>query len=113
MAVFVLDKSGKALMPCSEKRVRLLLERGRARVHRVAPFVLRLVDRTVDSCTVQPLRIKLDPGSKATGLALVRDTDHLDASTGEIQRGAAALNLFELVHRGRKISETLTAHPAF
>jgi hypothetical protein len=33
MAVFVLDKSGKPLMPCSEKRARLLLERGRGRSH--------------------------------------------------------------------------------
>lgn len=36
--VFVLDKHGKALMPCTEKRARLLLERGRARVHRVLPM---------------------------------------------------------------------------
>ena len=34
MSVGVLDRSGKPLMPCSEKRARLLLERGRARVHR-------------------------------------------------------------------------------
>jgi 5-methylcytosine-specific restriction endonuclease McrA len=109
LAVFVLDKSGKALMPCSEKRARLLLARGRVRVHRVVPCVIRLVDRHVDSCALQPLRIKLDPGSKTTGLALVRDTEHVDAATGEIQRGAAVLNLFELVHRGRQISEALTA----
>ena len=32
-------------MPCSEKRARLLLTRGRARVHRVVPMVIRLVDR--------------------------------------------------------------------
>jgi 5-methylcytosine-specific restriction endonuclease McrA len=109
LAVFVLDKSGKALMPCSEKRARLLVARGRVRVHRVVPCVIRLVDRHVDSCALQPLRIKLDPGSKTTGLALVRDTEHVDAATGEIQRGAAVLNLFELVHRGRQISEALTA----
>ncbi|SEQ45981.1 RRXRR protein [Ectothiorhodospira magna] len=30
MAVLVLDKRKKPLMPCSEKRARLLLERGRA-----------------------------------------------------------------------------------
>ena len=30
MAVFVLDRRKKPLMPCSEKRARLLLERGRA-----------------------------------------------------------------------------------
>ena len=30
IAVYVLDKRGKPLMPCTEKRARLLLERGRA-----------------------------------------------------------------------------------
>ena len=96
-------------MPCSEKRAKLLLARGRARVHRVTPFVIRLVDRKVKSCALQPLRIKLDPGSKATGVALVRDVESIDAVTGEIIRGAVALNLFELQHRGRQISEALTA----
>ena len=109
MSVCVLDRSGKPLMPCTEKRARLLLERGRARVHRLMPFVIRLTDRQVADCVLQPLRLKLDPGSKGTGLALVRDTEHVDATTGEIQRGAAVLSLFELVHRGRQISEALTA----
>lgn len=109
MAVFVLDKQGKALMPCSEKRARLMLARGRARVHRVVPFVIRLVDRQVASCVLQALRIKLDPGSRTTGLALVRDIKQIDAGSGEILLGAAVLNLFELVHRGRQISEALTA----
>ncbi|MDN7182375.1 RRXRR domain-containing protein, partial [Caballeronia sp. SEWSISQ10-4 2] len=45
MAVFILDRQGLPLMPCTEKRARLLLERGRARVHRVVPFVIRLTDR--------------------------------------------------------------------
>ena len=72
--VFVWDRSGQALMPCTEKRARLLLERGRARVHRLVPFVIRLVDRRAESCAFQSLRLKLDPGSKITGVALVRDT---------------------------------------
>ena len=112
MAVLVLDKTGKALMPCSEKRARLLLARGRARVHRIAPFVIRLTDRQAASCAFQPLRIKLDPGSKTTGLALVREAERLDASTGELTRGAVVLNLFELMHRGRQISEALSARSA-
>jgi hypothetical protein len=45
MSVFVLDKRKKPLMPCSERRARLLLERGRAVVHRRYPFAIRL---TVD-----------------------------------------------------------------
>jgi 5-methylcytosine-specific restriction endonuclease McrA len=99
-------------MPCSEKRAKLLLARGRARVHRVVPFVIRLIDRHVESCASQALRLKLDPGSRITGMALVRDTEIIVPATGEIQRGAAVLNLFELVHRGRQISETLTARRA-
>jgi hypothetical protein len=49
-------------MPCSQKRARLLLERGRAVAVRRYPFTIRL-------------RVKLDPGSKTTGIALVADAD--------------------------------------
>lgn len=38
--VFVLDKRKKPLMPCSEKRARLLLKRGRAGIH-VGPVAVR------------------------------------------------------------------------
>lgn len=100
MAVFVLDRNGKALMPCTERRAKLLLARNRARVHRLLPFAIRLIDRHAISCEFQALRIKLDPGSKATGIALVREVED-----GSI----AVLNLFELIHRGRQISEALTA----
>lgn len=112
MAVLVLDKGGKPLMPCSEKRARLLLERGRARVHRMMPFVIRMTDRQEDDCELQPVRIKLDPGSKATGVALVRESEAVEPVTGEIQRQAHVLSLMELSHRGRQISEALTARSA-
>lgn len=109
MAVFVLDKRKKPLMPCSEKRARLLLERGRARVHRLMPFTIRLIDRTQEESVLQPLRLKLDPGSKTTGIAVVREAESVDEETGEIQRQVHVLWLAELVHRGRQISEALTA----
>lgn len=75
MAVFVLARRGKALMPCSEKWARLLRERGRTCVYRVLPSVIRLTDRSADTCAFQPLQIKLDPGSKVSGMALVREFD--------------------------------------
>jgi hypothetical protein len=58
------------LMPCSEKRARLLLDRKRARIHRMRPFTIRLVDRTVEESILQPIRLKIDPGPKVTGIAL-------------------------------------------
>jgi 5-methylcytosine-specific restriction endonuclease McrA len=113
MAVFVLDKRKKPLMPCSEKRARLLLERGRARVHRIMPFTIRLVDRTVEQSALQPLRLKLDPGSHTTGIALVREREDVDAVTGEIKRSAHVRFLAELQHRGQAIREALRRRAAF
>ena len=113
MAVFVLDKRKKPLMPCSEKRARILLERGRARVHRMVPFTLRLVDRLQADSVLQPVRLKLDPGSKTTGIALVREKETVDASTGEIVRAISILMLLELKHRGHAIRDALTSRRAF
>jgi 5-methylcytosine-specific restriction endonuclease McrA len=113
MAVFVLDRKKKPLMPCSEKRARLLLERGRARVHRLVPFTIRLVDREQEDCALQHVRIKLDPGSKTTGVALVRESEEVDPETGEVQRSAHALFLAELAHRGHSIRDALTQRRAF
>jgi 5-methylcytosine-specific restriction endonuclease McrA len=113
MAVFVLDRRKKPLMPCSEKRARLLLERGRARVHRLAPFTIRLVDREQEDCALQPVRLKLDPGSKTTGVALVRESEEVDPDTGEVQRSAHALFLAELAHRGHAIRDALRQRAAF
>ena len=61
MAVFVVDQHHQPLMPCSEKRARLLLARRRAVVQRLAPFVIRLTDRTRSQCMVQEVALKLDP----------------------------------------------------
>ncbi|MDR5898430.1 RNA-guided endonuclease IscB [Halomonas vilamensis] len=101
MAVFVLDKQKRPLMPCSEKRARLLLQRGRAVVHKRYPFTIRLKDRVGGD--TQPLRLKLDPGSKTTGLAVARETND----------GQNVLCLFELEHRVFQIKKALQQRAAF
>jgi hypothetical protein len=92
MSVFVVDKRKKPLMPCSEKRARLLLERGRAVVHRRCPFTIRLKDRAGGD--VQPVRLKLDPGAQTTGVALVREAG---------DDGQHVLHLAETTHRSKAI----------
>jgi len=107
VAVFVLDRYGKPLMPCPEKRARLLLQRGRARVVRVQPFVIRLLDRTVEESETQQLLVKIDPGSKASGIAVARTED--DGTH-------AVVSLLELQHRGAQIRKALhdrAAHRRF
>ena len=102
MAVFVLDKRKRPLMPCSEKRARLLLARGRAVMVRVHPFTIRLKDRIGGE--MQALRLKLDPGGKTTGLALVRE-----AEGGEQH----VCWLGEIAHRGQAIRDALLQRRGF
>ncbi len=101
MSVFVLDKRKQPLMPCTEKRARLLLNRRRAVVVRAYPFTIRLKDRVGGN--TQPLRLKIDPGSKTTGVAVVREQ-------GQAQH---VLTLMELAHRGRQISKSLDQRRGF
>ncbi|WNK20169.1 RNA-guided endonuclease IscB [Halomonas piscis] len=107
MAVFVLDKHRQPLMPCSEKRARLLRDRGRAVVHKRYPFTIRLTDRIGGE--TQALRLGIDPGSKTMGLALMREAD--GARPDDQQRHV--LCLFELVHRGLQIKKALEQRAAF
>ncbi len=97
MAVFVLDRRKRPLMPCTEKRARLLLERRRARVQRLRPFTIRLKDRVAETSDLQPTGLKFTPGSKTTGVSLVRE-EHV--SVGAMHH---ALHLAEIGHRGETV----------
>ena len=111
MSVFVLDRRGRPVMPCSEKRARQLLESRRARVHQRYPFAIRLGDRRVEDCILQ--RLSLDPGSKTTGLALCRIETPVEPQTGQIMEPLMHLAfLMDLVHRGMAIRKALQGRAA-
>jgi hypothetical protein len=97
--VFVLDTNLKPLAPCHAARARQLLKTGKAAVYRRYPFTI-ILKRAVVTVDDKPLRLKLDPGSKTTGLAIVNDT------TGEIEFAA------ELNHRGQQIKADLESRRA-
>ena len=69
MRVFVLSNNRKPLMPCSPKRARLLLEKKEAAVFRCYPFTIILNNR--EDGNLQETELKLDPGSKTSGVAIV------------------------------------------
>jgi 5-methylcytosine-specific restriction endonuclease McrA len=71
------------------------------------------VDRLVENSVLQPVRLKLDPGSKTTGIALVRESEDVDKETGEILQNAHVLFLAELSHRGQIIRNNLVSRSAF
>ncbi len=95
--VLVVDRHKKPLMPCTPKRARLLLARGRAVVHRVQPFVIRLKDRCAQESGLQQVALKIDPGAKTSGITLARVEEREE---GEVHH---ALILSEVRHRGEQV----------
>ena len=70
--VFVVDQQQRPCRPVHPGRARHLLTRGRAAVYRRFPFTLMLKEgEPIEK--PEPLRLKIDPGSKTTGLAVVND----------------------------------------
>ena len=92
--VFVVDTNKVALDPVHPGRARLLLSQGQAAVYRRYPFTI-ILNKSVEEPQVRPLRVKLDPGSKTTGIAIVDD------ESGEVVFAA------ELAHRGSAIKKAL------
>ncbi|MCP4345978.1 MAG: HNH endonuclease, partial [Desulfobacterales bacterium] len=93
MKVFVSDTDGRPLNPCRPSRARQLLKQGKAAVFRHFPFTI-ILKHKVDK-NPEPLRVKIDPGSKKTGIAVVND------DTGDIVFAC------EIEHRGSLIKKNL------
>ncbi|MBC8171575.1 MAG: HNH endonuclease, partial [Anaerolineae bacterium] len=91
----VIDSNQQPLMPCHPVRARELLSKGKAAVFRRFPFTIILTER--DGGEVQPTVLKIDPGSKTTGLALVVSG----------KRGQRMVWAADLWHRGQQIREAL------
>lgn len=76
--VFVLNKNKKPLNPCTPARARWLLKNKKAVVHKIKPFTIRL-KYLVESPELKDFTLKIDPGSKTTGIAIVEDKEDVAA----------------------------------
>ncbi len=97
MLVFVLSKDKTPLSPCHPARARKLLAQKRAALYKRFPFTIVLREETATE-VVQQHRLKIDPGAKKTGLALLQ---------GERVVWAA-----EVEHRGFQVKEALESRRA-
>jgi 5-methylcytosine-specific restriction endonuclease McrA len=96
--VFVLGPDRTPLSPVHPGEARTLLSAGKAAVLRRFPFTVILKEATPE-VTNTPVTLKIDPGSKVTGIALV-------GPTGKVLFAA------ELTHRGQRIKARLAARQA-
>src|SRR5262249_50092488 len=97
--IFVVATDRRPLTPCHPARARKLLTSGRAAVWLRYPFTSILKHSARDAAP-EPLRLKMDPGSKVTGLAL------LDDATGHV------LWAGEVTHRGQQVRDRLLKRSA-
>lgn len=95
--VFVLAGNKQPLSPCHPATARKLLASQRAAVYRRFPFTIILKEAKPDAVP-HPVQLKVDPGSKTTGLALVQNDKVIFAA--------------ELTHRGAAIKDALASRRA-
>ena len=104
--IFVLDTNLKPLTPCTAGMARSLLNAGKAAVFRQYPFTIILKKEVI--ANPEPIEIKIDAGSKTTGLALVKDEKVIFGAELS-HRGQAIKNSLELrrsLRRGRRNRKT-------
>jgi 5-methylcytosine-specific restriction endonuclease McrA len=92
--VFVLDTNKRSLSPIHPGEARCLLSAKKAAVYRRFPFTIILFEEVVETIDAN-VELKIDPGSKTTGIALVRNNKVIWAA--------------ELEHRGQAIKADLEA----
>lgn len=95
--VFVIDQNKQPLNPIPPARARELLTKQKAAVFRMYPFTI-ILKHAVENANPKPLTIKLDPGSKFTGIAILDNDKVIWAS--------------ELEHRGWQIKDSLESRRA-
>ena len=96
--VFVLNRSKKPLNMITNAEARILIKKKLAVIHKVYPFTIRLKDNSCVS-NDRAYTVKLDPGSRHTGVAIVDDKE-------------AVVMLAELEHRGHLIKRNMDSRRA-
>lgn len=116
MKIPVLDTNRKVLAPCSPRRARLLLSTGKASVLKRFPFTL-ILKREIEIPILPDLKLKIDPGSKTTGMAIVNQTTGEVIFAAEIEHHGqsikASLDSRKALRRGRRTRKTRYRKPRF
>ena len=83
MVVYVLNKHGRPLMPCSPCKAKKLLKQGKAKVKRIEPFTIQLLYGS--SGYTQDITLGIDAGSKHIGVSATTKRKELYAADVEIR----------------------------
>jgi len=117
LKVFVIDVHKEPLDPVHPAEARLLLDQQKAAVFKKYPFTIILKEDLETTQQQEELRLKIDPGSRSTGIAVINDTSGEIVFAMELEhRGLRIKNLLDsrrAIRRGRRSRKTRYRKPRF
>ena len=101
MRVFVKNMRGQALMPCSQRKARLLLKQKKAKIVDYKPFTIQLCYATGEA--KQEVTIGIDEGARHIGIAIISQDNVLVKGEVELRQDVHSLLLTRAQYRrGRR-----------
>ena len=105
LRVFVKNMRGESLMPCSQRKARLLLKEGKAKIIGYKPFTIQLTTPTGES--TQDVHIGVDTGAKHIGIAVTSEDKVLAKGEIELRDGIhEKMELRSILRRVRRNRKT-------
>jgi len=110
MRVFVVNMRGKPLMPTTQRKARLLIKQGKAKIYKYEPFTIQLTYQTGEA--VQEVNIGIDTGVKNTGIAVTSGKKVIAKGTIELRDDVKPLlETRKTYRRGRRHRKTRYRKP--
>ena len=89
VSVYVLNKRGEPLMPCSPRKAKVLLKQGKAKVVKRSPFTIQLTTATGE--TKQEIVLGVDTGFSNVGVSAITEKKELLSATFKLRTNISDL----------------------
>ena len=112
MRVFIKNMRGQALMPCSQRKARLLLKQGKAKIVGYKPFTIQLTYATGEA--KQEIHVGIDEGARHIGIAITSQNKVLAKGEVELRQDVhSLLTTRAMYRRDRRNRKTRYRKPRF
>ncbi len=111
MKVFVLNQHGRALMPTTPRKARLLLRDGKATIHSRKPFTIQLTHGATGY--TQDITLGVDAGYQTIGFSAVTDKEELVGGEVEMLKGQRERNEERTMYRRQRRNRLRYRKPRF
>lgn len=107
-----MNMRGEPLMPCTQRKARILLKEGKAVIHKYNPFTIQLTYATGE--TKQNCHIGIDTGSKHIGMAVTSENKVLFKGETELRQDIKSnIDIKRIYRRSRRNRKTRYRQPRF